>query len=44
MKQNNAAEINEPLLDDATETKHSEKVVTIKSIENAGGTDEQVNR
>ena len=41
MKQNNAAEINGPLLDDATETKHSDKVVTIKTIENAGVTDGQ---
>ena len=41
MKQNNATAVNKIILEDATETEHSEKVVTIKSIENAGGTDEQ---
>jgi hypothetical protein len=41
MKQNNATAVNRTLLDDAIETEHAEKVVTIKSIENAGGTDGQ---
>jgi hypothetical protein len=41
MSKNNATAFNKTILDDATETETSKTVVTIKSIKNAGGTNEQ---
>ena len=41
MKQSNATAVNEPLLDDAIKTEHSEKVLSMTKTQNAGGTDGQ---
>ena len=41
MKQSNDTAVNEPLLDDAIKTEHSEKVLSMTKTQNAGGTDGQ---
>ena len=41
MKQNNATAVNEPLLDDATKTEQSEKVLSMTKTRNDRGTDGQ---